>query len=412
MSKEIVTKNKELIFSILLFGIIVLILSPLVSATGITLFCLTYGQTIYFSQCNPTMNDFTCTGTTCQVCVNEVSSGVFCTSNSCNQACVPYEEPVTQDNMPEITLSSPSENALLTNLTEISFKFSASWSSKISSCDLMIDNSNVSSTPSPFYSGPHTLFYSPGVGAHNWKIRCSIKSSTQVVYSSQRALTIFDPNAPEDDAGNESNETGNGNETGEEESEVSNPYFVLTSPANNFQSTGAQNIEFSFYLTENLSLQSLDECNLAVSSAIYPLNLTEAVDSSFALSIPVSPGSYNWFVQCANSTANLSSDTRIFVINSPSPAGGGSGGGGGGGSGSKAVNSSSKLTTNSTISGIFEASNTEENETVESTENSPRGFAGITGAAIGDALKKPIVPIVIVIVVLVIVGVLVYLKRR
>ncbi len=62
------------------------------SALGFTNICLWNNATIHFSQCNPEMDDYTCTATSCQLCVNEISAGIYCPASpqTCTNECTFY----------------------------------------------------------------------------------------------------------------------------------------------------------------------------------------------------------------------------------------------------------------------------------------------------------------------------------
>jgi len=81
--------------TITLFSLILLLsLLTTVQAAGVpTKYCLTPGQTIELSKCNPQIDDYICEVDTgyCEICVFENSNGNYCPSNSCNSACVPFE---------------------------------------------------------------------------------------------------------------------------------------------------------------------------------------------------------------------------------------------------------------------------------------------------------------------------------
>ncbi len=101
----------------LLFSLI--IISSLASA-NIQLLCLTNGQKALFSKCNPNIHDRTCTSTSCQYCVNQISPGIFCPSNfnACNSqgTCLTDNSTSALDHQaPQITINSPSQNQIITS---------------------------------------------------------------------------------------------------------------------------------------------------------------------------------------------------------------------------------------------------------------------------------------------------------
>src|SRR3989344_271762 len=87
---------------------IILVLSTLILAVFLLTtvnadfkhFCLSNGQTIEFSKCNPSMEDYTCTGTSCQVCTNRISAGIYCpvSPNACDTSCEPFNTSISTNN--------------------------------------------------------------------------------------------------------------------------------------------------------------------------------------------------------------------------------------------------------------------------------------------------------------------------
>lgn len=72
---------------LLLFVTFILIILPMIYADNEKLLCLSNGEVLQFSLCNPKIADRTCTSTgVCKYCVSEISQGVYCPAsiNICN----------------------------------------------------------------------------------------------------------------------------------------------------------------------------------------------------------------------------------------------------------------------------------------------------------------------------------------
>jgi len=86
----------------ILLLIFALIVVPSFASAETQLLCASSGQTVKFSLCNPVIADRTCTGTSCQYCVNQISPGVYCpiSLNTCNSIsglqCASIQQPPTQ----------------------------------------------------------------------------------------------------------------------------------------------------------------------------------------------------------------------------------------------------------------------------------------------------------------------------
>ena len=143
-------KRLKLIFLGILIALLVF---PAVNALGIMSVCLRENEIIYFSKCNSKIDDWTCEKTNCQLCVREISKGVYCPEdiNSCNEACIYLYEQTpqnqtnqTDETLPQINLLNPlnKTNYTLNNLTNIKleFSFSITKSSEAQSCSLIIND--------------------------------------------------------------------------------------------------------------------------------------------------------------------------------------------------------------------------------------------------------------------------------
>jgi len=104
--------KKTIIFTALMILTILLISS--VSAEYYNI-CLNKGEKIKFSKCNPHMDDYICTATKCNSCVNEISKGIYCPSNSCGALggpCSSLGNTTIDLTPPNMTLNSPLDNEI------------------------------------------------------------------------------------------------------------------------------------------------------------------------------------------------------------------------------------------------------------------------------------------------------------
>jgi len=78
--------------------------------------CLSYGQELLFSLCNPVMGDRTCWSSLCQYCVYEKSEGIYCPSalSKCNdiEGCEVTGNSTIDESPPELTINSPENNSV------------------------------------------------------------------------------------------------------------------------------------------------------------------------------------------------------------------------------------------------------------------------------------------------------------
>ncbi|MEK6881344.1 MAG: hypothetical protein AABY22_17105, partial [Nanoarchaeota archaeon] len=98
--------------------LISIVLLNTASADQTQLLCLTDGQTVEFSLCNPAIPDYTCNSDVCQVCVKRLSSGIYCSRspNACNTlglSCSSLGDNGTSvdGEPPVINVNSPQDNS-------------------------------------------------------------------------------------------------------------------------------------------------------------------------------------------------------------------------------------------------------------------------------------------------------------
>jgi hypothetical protein len=223
-------KNRIRVFMIF----ISLFLISIVSGTGIQLVCLEEGQTIEFSECNPSIEDKTCGSTTCQMCVNEISSGVYCPAslNSCNDAGIEECSYLDENNEePEITLVSPSDLYVAEDEDEIDFQFEVSKSYTIDKCELIFDDEIVAESEGRIQSSVNEISYYVEEGSYLWEIKCVTREGDRIVYSEKRSLTI----SGEQDYNN--------NQTDENETQED---IELVEPVDKMSLTGTRDVNFVF----------------------------------------------------------------------------------------------------------------------------------------------------------------------
>ena len=109
--KKIGMKKTIIITALTIFTILLI---SLVSA-GYYSVCLKQGEKIRFSKCNPYMKDYTCGEDKCQICVNEISEGVYCPGNSCGALggkCSSLENATIDSSAPVMNITSPLDKGI------------------------------------------------------------------------------------------------------------------------------------------------------------------------------------------------------------------------------------------------------------------------------------------------------------
>jgi hypothetical protein len=288
------------------------------SALGTQLICLNDNDKIYFSDCNPAMEDYICTSAKCQICVNEIRTGVYCSANpnDCNvgggECTYLYDEPeapVIDPLEPDlnIVLISPEDLYSLAESEEIAFSFKVT-KYRLDKCELIVDGDVVATKGRTIsWNTPYKLYYTPESGEHTWRIDCTeiATDGGDLFISETRTLNI-------------------GGST-------TSP-ITLTSPANSYSATGQQNITFTFSISG--SLAGITQCNLNLNNQLTSTGIK--ADNTITKSVPV--GAYTWKIECIKGTGSISSESRSLTINAVAPpadaggspsGGGGSGGGGG-----------------------------------------------------------------------------------
>ena len=343
--------KKEIILGLGIF-LSLIISFTLVSALGTQFVCLNKGERIYYSDCNPGAPDYICPATTCNLCVDEIRTGVYCPGNGCVGVCeYLYDEPENPVITPPVkdpttvVLINPVNNYFLSNPAQVTFSFKITRY-RFETCELMIDG-KVSATKSRpiYFNKQYNLTSSLENGEHNWRIDCTkveadggdiIMSETRNIIVGNTPGAVCGNNIKEGteqcDDGNKVNGDGCSSTCKIEQEQQTE--IGLVSPANGYSSTDTQTIDFKFSISSSV-LSNIVSCNLMLNNAIVG-NITSVSSSQNTISYSVSPASYTWRIDCLdNLHQTTSSISRTLVINSPAPAGtgGNTGGGGGGGGG-------------------------------------------------------------------------------
>lgn len=420
--------------------------------SGTQLVCLSKGQTLEFSKCNPLMDDKVCTTTTCQVCVSYNSNTkIFCPANPaiCNAGgeCTELYPPQSNQSLAQISITNIATTPSLplsilfnssSSTTQVNQNISLSFKTQVYPVNVtfILYNQNntihsqstikanyLSSIPVK-YSLPSTLLFEN----YTLKATFSAYNKTSLTY------TLGTISIQKVSAQNTTNSTSPQNTTNF--TFISNfntsPSFPLNIVANETYDNST-NITSIIY-NKNLSI-SFD-------SSIYPINLTINLYNStsnynskttiynssslpFIYSIPqnLSYGNYSLIAYIHyNNTLNSNYSIGTFslsnssIIEEPVPetpdqviTNTGGGGGGGGGSYKPVKNVSSTNLTNITVQNI--STQNETNSSVKETEEK-KYSSPITGAVIGTLSKRQVYIPLIVITVLLISWIAVYILRR
>jgi hypothetical protein len=336
--KKGINMNKKIMLVIVLSFISLISLS-LISALGVQRVCLAEDDILYYSECNSKMSDYVCDATSCQQCVNEVAEGIYCPPPGGPSACDDIgeciyindepddggDDPDPEEDAPVITLISPDDSSSEA-VGEIDFEFDSTYSFRLDSCELVIDDTAVVVKDAPIKLVSNTLTYSLEDGIYDWKLHCIIREQYGggVVNSELRTLVIGSG-----DSGDEGDQSG----------------VILVSPEDGYSATDTQTLDFVFNI-EGTNLNDLTKCDLVLNNDVVD-SITE-INTENTISYSVSPASYTWKIDCLdNLNQTISSVSRSFVIEEPGspPSGGGGGGSSGGGGGGGGGGSSSSTYT-------------------------------------------------------------------
>lgn len=172
--------------------------APICETNNLT--CLRQGETIYFSVCNPDILDYTCEVTKCQLCVNEVSQGVYCpmSIDHCNNLseCVYLYNETTPQNvtLPVITILNPiNEYSIVSSdPIKIEFSFKVTKASELEKCELIVNGNSIATKNKPISLSTQKLYYTAIPGSYVWKIICTQRDSYggNIIISETRNFTI------------------------------------------------------------------------------------------------------------------------------------------------------------------------------------------------------------------------------
>jgi hypothetical protein len=300
--QRIITKKHLVLFSLIVF--LFSIIS--VNAIGANFLCLTKGQTVRFSLCNPAIADRLCTASLCQYCVNEIRPGIYCplSLNSCNTGpaeCTYLNNGTsTQNNTStkptfNITLISPTDK-YSTQETSIRFSYSLTNSTNASSCSLLIDNVFAASNSSKINSSINIITKTLSPGVYTWSINCADKNGN-VETSSQRSLTILTNSSQ----GNQTNFSSSIN-------------ITLINPTNNYSAVNPKSILFEYKVTNNTLVS---QCNLLINGSVYATNSSKITNSTNNFTKEFSQGIHSWSIKCTDKSGKFGlSESRLLIISS------------------------------------------------------------------------------------------------
>ena len=172
----------EKYISLGIFIALVLVMSVCVGALGVKWVCLSKGGIVEFSKCSSDIDDKVCKTTSCQVCVDEKTDGVYCPSNinDCRKApkCSPArsttgdgESSAPTEETIRASLLSPSEGSSFLK-GEIQFSYKIEGADKIKKCELMIDGRRVDVNSSAIVEGKNDFSYALEKGDYRWRVSC------------------------------------------------------------------------------------------------------------------------------------------------------------------------------------------------------------------------------------------------
>src|SRR3989344_406892 len=388
-------KSQKIAFAALSISIILLIfLATTTSALGAKLFCLTKGQTIKFSECNPSIQDKRCTTTSCQICANEIRSGVYCplNINKCDNTCEGFEESIqtSEEDLPKITLINPSNNLILTKASRIDFSFTVTDSFNINSCSLILGEESVAVSKTRIQSKANIISYNIQEGQHSLNIECKTRDGKNIIKSTTRNLTVGNPDIQQ---------TG---------------LISLIFPEDNSTLSTAQETSFKYNFT-NIQIENMVECSLIINNNITKTTNNLSNENTFLLRS--NPGQYNWSISCKNNLNKaLSSDVRALTIQAQQPQNNNqqnSGSGDGGSSGGAIFEpQNKKKPTQSNITDeqakfeqLNQETNNSEKEDIPTEEISEKTFKStITGAvtgAVNTIKNNKMIAIIFIIIIIV-----------
>ncbi len=358
-------------------------MANMASSLGTKLLCLTEGQTVKLSECNPSIRDKKCTTTSCQICVNEIRDGVYCPANinDCTDPCVEVfddsdsinvDEP--EVNIPVITLLDPQDRLIIEKPTNLDFSFRVTESFNIESCSLMLDSQVVAKNTARIQSKTNKISFAVPLGRHEWHIICKTKEGKSTLRSSNRVIFVG-----QESFENDANKTGG---------------IDLISPVDNYQASGHQTINFEFEILKKDF--NTAQCTLIIDNSIN--NTLSLIKENNSIPHSLNIGRHTWFIQCIDSTGiNFFSEIRSLVL-SAIEANAETSSGGGGGIVKNSIISNEKvqieenneqgsilteLSTANEESDVLSNNEPNQIESILKEESSGNGPFGITGAVTG-----------------------------
>ena len=364
------------------------------------LLCLEENQTVRFSECNPLIQDRTCTSATgCQFCVTRSLSGVYCPAsiNECNSigaSCSILDDPLSNssdNNQTNIyfntTLISPVDDYSVNGTSSIQFKYRVTFSTNMTQCNLLMNDVVIASNSSRITSTTNTITKTIIAGNYTWKIKCIDKNSLSA-NSSSRFISIL----PKPLLFN----------------------VTLISPTNNISYNETANVTFVYNVSDATKALS---CSLLLNNTIVASNSSRIIKGLNDIIYEVAPGNYNWAIYCIDTSMNVGTSTsRSLHVegetdNTDENSGGNGGGGGGGGGGSSIKKLTNSTNTNSTVPSSNNSLTTNVSSANQTAKNNA-STSSITGASIGSTIKKNIVPIVVFLAIIAVAWLLMYFNKN
>lgn len=388
-------------------------LSALSFVSAAQLLCLNSGQTVHFSQCNPDIDDRTCTSSGgCQYCVNRMPGNVYCPAsiNECHSSpsCTFLPDAPIDNNstngtsggssnstgMLSVILGSPADRATVG--TSVTFSYDVVHSTLVKNCTLFVNGRSRQTNQSTVLEQNNVFTQTLTLGNSTWFVECYDRQNRRTA-SVTRRLTVTNSG------------TSGGSSVG--------PRIDLFAPSDGYSGEAGQtSVSFEFAFANMSVSQRPTQCShvLNGNAVSLPIN-TLSFTSRNNITLSVEAGSYTWSIRCTNQTQGaLNSETRTFTIAAAAPAGGSSGGGGGGGGGGSHRSSTTRTSQNATQNTTVIVLNSPITEEQTSSNLSSDGSAPITGAAVGQ-FSGAMNGLLIAFVILIIAGLLlvfIYWKKR
>ena len=279
------------------------------------LLCLEENQTVRFSECNPLIQDRTCTSATgCQFCVTRSLSGVYCPAsiNECNSigaSCSILDDPLSNssdNNQTNIyfntTLISPVDDYSVNGTSSIQFKYRVTFSTNMTQCNLLMNDVVIASNSSRITSTTNTITKIISPGSYSWKIGCIDKRGL-TAFSPYRQLRVI------------SNLSDN-NQTNSTVNQTTAQFNVtLISPADNLN-TSSNSVAFSYRVAP---YQNITQCNLLMNDIVIASNSSRITSTTNTITKTIIAGNYTWKIKCIDKNSLSANSSSRFISILPKP---------------------------------------------------------------------------------------------